>query len=144
MPSHALNNAGRILSGWRVNRRLRLAGLWAMLIAGPLLAIATFAALGGMETLGDGSTLRTVLFLDFFYVMLVAGLVARRVAEMVAARRRRSAGSRLHMRLVRFFTLGALIPTVLVATTRGARRKVSWWPSLPTPTISPWWRSGRT
>ncbi len=115
MPSHALNNAGRILSGWRVNRRLRLAGLWAMLIAGPLLAIATFAALGGMETLGDGSTLRTVLFLDFFYVMLVAGLVARRVAEMVAARRRRSAGSRLHMRLVRFFTLGALIPTVLVA-----------------------------
>jgi two-component system nitrogen regulation sensor histidine kinase NtrY len=34
---------------------------------------------------------------------------------MIAERRRQSAGSRLHMRLVRFFTLIALIPTILVA-----------------------------
>ena len=34
---------------------------------------------------------------------------------MIAARRRKSAGSKLHMRLVRFFTAIALIPTILVA-----------------------------
>ena len=35
--------------------------------------------------------------------------------DMVAARRRQSAGSQLHSRLVRFFTAIALIPTVLLA-----------------------------
>ena len=52
---------------------------------------------------------------DFVYALIVAAFVARRVAEMIAERRRRSAGSKLHMRLVRFFTAIALIPTVLVA-----------------------------
>ena len=38
---------------------------------------------------------------------------------MIAERRRQSAGSRLHMRLVRFFTAIALIPTILVAVFAG-------------------------
>ena len=59
--------------------------------------------------------LRPVLLADFVYALVVAAFVARRIAEMIAARRRRSAGSKLHMRLVRFFTPIALIPTILVA-----------------------------
>ena len=59
--------------------------------------------------------LRPVLLADFVYALVVAAFVARRVAEMIAARRQRSAGSKLHMRLVRFFTAIALIPTILVA-----------------------------
>ena len=38
-----------------------------------------------------------------------------RVGRMVAARRARSAGSRLHLRLTGVFAVLALIPTVLVA-----------------------------
>ena len=68
-----------------------------------------------MQWLGGGSMLRPVLLADFVYALVVAAFVARAVAEMIAERRRRSAGSKLHMRLVRFFTAIALIPTILVA-----------------------------
>ena len=86
-----------------------------MVAAGPLLAIATFAILSDIEWLRGGDMLRPILLLDFVYALIVAVFVARRVAEMIAERRRQSAGSRLHMRLVRFFTAIALIPTILVA-----------------------------
>ena len=36
--------------------------------------------------------LRPVLLLDFVYALVVAAFVARRIAEMIAERRRRSAG----------------------------------------------------
>jgi two-component system nitrogen regulation sensor histidine kinase NtrY len=68
-----------------------------------------------MQWLGGGKMLRPVLLADFIYAILVAAFVAQRVGEMIAARRRKSAGSKLHMRLVRFFTLIALIPTIVVA-----------------------------
>ena len=116
MRSHALTHAGLRLARWFNRRTVAQAGFWTMVVAGPLLAVATFAVLSEMEWLrGGGDMLRPVLLLDFVYALIVAAFVARRVAEMIAERRRRSAGSRLHMRLVRFFTLIALIPTVLVA-----------------------------
>ncbi len=109
-----------IPAGLRFARLRELRGgkatiLWGMILAGPILAGATFVALGEREWLGGSDGLRIVLFLDFLYAMAVAGFVARRIAEMIAARRRRSAGSQLHMQLVRLFTAIALIPTVLVA-----------------------------
>ncbi len=115
MRSHELTYAGLRLARWRSRHNLRHAALWTMVAFGPLLAGATFAVLSEMQWLGSGSMLRPVLLADFVYALIVAAFVAQRVAEMIAARRRRSAGSKLHMRLVRFFTLIALIPTVLVA-----------------------------
>ncbi len=115
MRSHTLTHAGLRLARWRSRHNLRQAGFWVMVAAGPLLAIATSAVLSEMSWLGGRDVLRPVLLADFVYALIVATFVARRVFEMVAARRRRSAGSKLHMRLVRFFTLIALIPTVLVA-----------------------------
>src|SRR6056297_947126 len=49
------------------------------------------------------------------YVLIVAGLVLQRVARMIAARRSRSAGSKLHLRLTGVFAVMALLPTVAVA-----------------------------
>ena len=115
MRSHDLTHAGLRLERWRSRHNLRQAAFWAMVALGPLLAIATFAVLSEMQWLGRGNMLRPVLLLDFVYALIVAAFVARRVAEMIAARRQRSAGSKLHMRLVRFFTAIALIPTILVA-----------------------------
>jgi two-component system nitrogen regulation sensor histidine kinase NtrY len=115
MRSHALTHAGLRLARWYRSRDIRQAGIWAMVALGPLLAIATIAVLSEMEWLGGGDMLRPVLLADFVYALIVAGFVARRVAEMIAERRRRSAGSKLHLRLVRFFTLIALLPTILVA-----------------------------
>jgi len=81
----------------------------------PLLILATFLVLGGLEEANDPLILRVVILADMVYVITVAGLIAGRVARMISARRRRSAGSKLHMRLTRVFTLIALVPTVVVA-----------------------------
>lgn len=102
------------LGRWRSNRGVQAAGFWIMVALAPILAIATFAVLGEMEWLGGGRSLRVVLLADFVYALVVAGFVVRRIAEMISERREGS-GATLHMRLVRFFTLIALIPTILVA-----------------------------
>jgi two-component system nitrogen regulation sensor histidine kinase NtrY len=115
MRSHELTHAGLRLARWRSRHNVRQASLWILVALGPLLAVATIAVLSEMQWLGGGEMLRPVLLADFIYALIVAGFVARRVAEMIAERRRRSAGSQLHLRLVRFFTLIALIPTILVA-----------------------------
>ncbi len=115
MRSHELTHAGLRLARWRSRHNLQQATFWTLVVLGALLAFATFAVLTEMQWLGGGNMLRPVLLADFVYALVVAAFVARRVGMMIAARRRRSAGSKLHMRLVRFFTLIALVPTVLVA-----------------------------
>lgn len=107
--------AGLRLARWRGGPKVRAGAFWLMVAMGPLLALATFAVLGEMQWPGAGQPLRAVLLADFVYALIVAGFVARRLAEMIAARRRGSVGSNLHMRLVRFFTLIALFPTIIVA-----------------------------
>jgi two-component system, NtrC family, nitrogen regulation sensor histidine kinase NtrY len=56
-----------------------------------------------------------VLLADFVYILVAAALIMARVARMIAARRSRSAGSRLHLRLSALFAVIALIPAITVA-----------------------------
>lgn len=110
---------GRYLSRW-VTRYVSLRNLqtWTtlgMVALGPILAIATFLVLGPLDQGQDATTLRVVILADFVYVLILAALVLQRVARMIAARRARSAGSRLHLRLTGVFAIVALVPTVLVA-----------------------------
>ena len=86
-----------------------------LVLLGPVLAMATFLALGPMNQGAGSPFLRIILLLDLVYVLAVAALVLARVARMVADRRSQSAGSRLHLRLTGVFAFVALIPTVLVA-----------------------------
>jgi len=99
----------------RRQRRFQYIATVGLVIFGPVLAILTFLVLGPFSNGGNAAALRLVLLADLVYVLGVAALVLQRVAQMVAARRAKSAGSRLHMRLTRVFALFALIPTVLVA-----------------------------
>jgi len=115
MRNHAMTHAGLRLARWLNRRDIKPVGIWTMVALGPLLAAATFAVLSEMQWLGGGDMLRPVLLADFVYALIVAAFVTQRIAGMLAERRRRSAGSKLHMRLVRFFTAIALIPTILVA-----------------------------
>ena len=87
-----------------------------LVLLGPLLAGATFAVLGPLDQgRGAQTGLRLVLLADLVYVLLLAALVLQRVAKMIAARRAKSAGSRLHLRLTGVFALMALLPTITVA-----------------------------
>ncbi|MCC1482204.1 PAS domain-containing sensor histidine kinase [Roseibaca sp. Y0-43] len=99
----------------RRSRRGTAAGAVALVLAGPLLVLLTLLALGPLDGVFNTSGLALILLADFVYMLLVAGLVAVRVARLVAARRKDSAGSRLHLRLTTLFAAIAMVPTVTVA-----------------------------
>ena len=100
-------------------RRFRNAWTVSLFLLGPVLVFATFLVLGPVDGTSSNVALRLVLMADLVYALAVATLVAMRIASMIAARRARSAGSRLHLRLTGVFALIALIPTVLVAIFAG-------------------------
>jgi len=96
-------------------RRLRGWGALGLVLLGPVLAVLTYLVMGPLDRSSGSDVLRLVLLADMVYVLVVAGLVLQRVARMVAARRSRSAGSRLHLRLTGVFAIMALLPTVMIA-----------------------------
>ena len=97
------------------NRVVRNATTLVLVILGPVLVVATFVFFGAFDRPGDPQMLRYIVLADLVYTLVIAALVSRQVVQIIAARRRRSAGSKLHLRLTGVFTLTALIPTVLVA-----------------------------
>ncbi|WP_172839513.1 sensor histidine kinase [Sulfitobacter alexandrii] len=102
----------------RVKRVRNLATL-GLVVLGPVLAMATYLILGPLGQGANTPSLRLILLTDLVYVLLVAALVLSQVARLIAARRAKSAGSRLHLRLTGVFALMALIPTVSVAVFAG-------------------------
>ncbi|AHM05185.1 Nitrogen regulation protein NtrY [Roseibacterium elongatum DSM 19469] len=99
----------------RSHRGLRSAGTLGLVILGPVLAVATFLVLGPLAAFADSPILRLVLLADLIYILVLAAMVLREVARIVASRRAQSAGSRLHLRLTGVFGIVALVPTILVA-----------------------------
>lgn len=107
------------LARLRRQRRVQNAATVALVILGPLLAVATYVAMGPLGPATASDSLRLVFLADLIYLILLFGLVAMRLARMVAARRDSAAGSRLHLRLVGVFAGLALVPTILVALFAG-------------------------
>ena len=107
------------LSRLRRTRRVQNTATLSLVILGPLLAVATLALLGPLDQGADSSALRFVLMADLVYILVVATLVIQRVAKIIAARRRRSAGSQLHLRLSGVFAVIALMPAIMVAVFAG-------------------------
>ncbi len=109
--SFSLENLGRL----RRLRRVRNLFTFGIVLLGPLLALATYSVLGPLAEWSGTPQLRLVLLADVVYILVVAALVLSQVARQISARRAKSAGSRLHLRLTGFFATMALIPTVTVA-----------------------------
>ena len=98
--------AQRVGARWRV----------ALVLAGPVFAggtawVLTEAGRGRVSP----EVVRAVLLADLVYLLAIVALIVWTIAKAVSARRRRSAGSKLHLRLAGLFTLVALAPTVCVA-----------------------------
>jgi two-component system nitrogen regulation sensor histidine kinase NtrY len=100
-------------------RRFQNVATVGLVVLGPILAFATFLVLGPLDRGASALSLRLVLLADLVYVLFVATLVLGTIARMIAARRAKSAGSQLHLRLTGLFALIALIPTVTVAVFAG-------------------------
>jgi two-component system nitrogen regulation sensor histidine kinase NtrY len=98
-------------------KRLRLGRIFG--IALPALAVAsgaaTYFALTDAGPLGANQrNLNLLLYTDLVLLLGLAFVVIRRIVKLGLARRRGSAGSRLHIRLSVLFGLMAITPTVLV------------------------------
>ena len=100
-------------------KRVRSAATLGLVVLGPVLALATYLILGPLGQAGNTLGLRLILLADLVYILVVAALVLAQVGRLIAARRAKSAGSRLHLRLTGVFALLALIPTVTVAIFAG-------------------------
>ncbi|MDK3016274.1 sensor histidine kinase NtrY-like [Pseudodonghicola flavimaris] len=100
---------------WRRTRRARNIGTLGLVLLGPALAMATFMVLGPLDQGASSPELRVILLIDLVYVLVVAALVLGQLGRLIVARRAKSAGSRLHLRLIGVFTFLALVPTVIVA-----------------------------
>ncbi|MBE9475731.1 MAG: PAS domain-containing sensor histidine kinase, partial [Proteobacteria bacterium] len=107
----AFNNFNR----WRKRRRVQSVLTFVLVALGPLLLFMTVLVLNRLGNSITPGLLRGIFLADFVYVLLIVALVAQRIMQMVAARRAKSAGSRLHMRLSAVFAFVAFTPTVLVA-----------------------------
>ncbi len=80
------------------------------------LGIATFTVLAGGMRFGVSSDWVVSMVLANLIVLLVLGLLlAVRLTRVWVERRRGSAGSRLHVRLVLLFSVVAVVPAILVA-----------------------------
>ena len=80
------------------------------------LGVATFIALSGGVALARRPNLVFALVLSNLIVLLILGAVlAGRITRVWTERRRGSAGSRLHVRLVMLFSVVAVTPTIVVA-----------------------------
>src|SRR5205807_6349389 len=96
-------------------------GVWrkiaiALAVAALAAGIATYLALTGAPPFGTRpGTVLGLLYLDLVLLLALASLVAKRLVEVWAERRRGLAGSRLQVRLVGLFGLIAVLPTIIVA-----------------------------
>jgi len=103
----------------RRQRRAQNFATYGLVILGPILAAMTFYVFGPLQQGSSSDALRSILLADLVYVLLVATLVMHRVVRMIASRRAKSAGSRLHLRLTGAFALMALAPAVTMAIFAG-------------------------
>ncbi len=105
----------------RVRNRLvpgRAAEVLAVLLtaAAVIAGIGTFVALWGWGDKGPNATATQVLLIiDLLIVLGLATLVGVRLVRLWHAHRTRTAGSRLHIRLVALFAGIAMTPTILTA-----------------------------
>lgn len=98
--------------------RIGLGRKLAIALAIPALAsgVATYLALTGAPPFGPHpNAVLSLLNLDLILLLALGAVIAKRLVEVWAERRRGLAGSRLQIRLVVLFSLIAVMPTIIVA-----------------------------
>jgi len=98
-----------------VNRKLKNFVVFSLVALGPLLAGITYLAMGPLRLNPSSEGLRFLIFLDVFYILVISGVILRRIIKLKSAIKLSLNGARLHLKLTVVFSLIALVPTILVA-----------------------------
>ncbi|MDV7338604.1 PAS domain-containing sensor histidine kinase [Terasakiella sp. A23] len=100
----------------RLNRRFALLLVAATILSG----IATFVAMTSSGPEGSNPSLvLNLLYLDAVLMLLLGTLIARRIVKLRSQHSKGVAGTKLHTKLVIFFSLLAVTPAILVAIFAG-------------------------
>jgi two-component system, NtrC family, nitrogen regulation sensor histidine kinase NtrY len=104
------------VAGWLRRPHLARVLAFVLTLAATLSGIATYVVLSGSLRLdADIELVLGLLYLDLILLLLLGVVILRRLAHLIVARWRGSAGSRLHARLVALFSLVAVAPAIVVA-----------------------------
>ncbi|MDE2447052.1 MAG: HAMP domain-containing protein, partial [Alphaproteobacteria bacterium] len=102
-----------------ITTRLRGMSGWAALalvILGTLTGFITFLLLTGVTPIKPSSELISALLVaNTILVLLMALMIGAQVFHLLLERRRGTAGTGLHIRLITLFSMVALVPAILVA-----------------------------
>ena len=86
-----------------------------LLIAAVISGFATYAALQQAPPFGkDPDTIFWLFTIDLTILLVFLGLIGRRIYRIMSGRRKGLAGSRLHVRLVMFFAVLAIAPSIIM------------------------------
>jgi two-component system nitrogen regulation sensor histidine kinase NtrY len=86
----------------------------ALIAVSVMAGAATYAALTAGAPFGDAHTVFLLLNIDLVLFLLLVLIVARRVVALLVERKQGTAGARLHVRLVTWFSLVAVVPAIFV------------------------------
>lgn len=85
-----------------------------------LAGLATFMAFARVDFwVDDPRILKILLNVDLFILILLTGLIGRRIAKIVIARRKGQAGALLHTRFVLLFALLTVTPAIVISVFSG-------------------------
>ena len=102
------------LQAWAERTHLARKLAYALTIAAGISGLATYIALTRSSP-PDQPTVLVLLNIDLVILLALGAVVARRIVQVWTERRRGSAGSRLHVRLVMLFSIVAVTPAIVVA-----------------------------
>ena len=87
----------------------------ALIVLAVMAGAATYAALTADAPFGDAHTVYLLLNGDLVLFLALVLIVARRIVALWVQRRQGTAGARLHVKLVTWFSIVAVVPAILVA-----------------------------
>ena len=106
----------RQVSDWARRPAIARRFAFALAVLAVLSGIATYAVLTRNSPFGpDPDVVLVLVNVNLVLLLALAVVVVRRVVQLWAERRRGSAGSRLHVRLVLLFSVVAATPAIVVA-----------------------------
>ena len=98
--------------GWTLRRLLAPVAIGLALLS----AFLTFVVLVGLTPIEPTHrVVVTFLLIDAGTILLLVGIIAREVWQVVQARRRGRAAAKLHVQIVGLFSVIAVLPAVLVS-----------------------------
>lgn len=87
----------------------------ALIVFAVMAGAATYAALTADAPFGDAHTVYLLLNFDLVLFLALVLIVARRIVTLWVQRRQGTAGARLHVKFVTWFSIVAVVPAILVA-----------------------------